>query len=159
MIRSMTGYARAQRETDFGALTWELRTVNHRYLETHFRLPEEFRAIESRLRGLASTRLGRGIHQTANQFLVDWMKLGVKDKPVWSHDCKTSAAVAICANAVVIAEESKIVAVNVDDGGVLWSQSLPAAPVEWGLAIDKEGRAVVTLTDGRILCFGAGGQI
>ncbi len=60
MIRSMTGYARAQRETDFGALTWELRTVNHRYLETHFRLPEEFRSIESRLRGLASTRLGRG---------------------------------------------------------------------------------------------------
>ena len=45
------------------------------------------------------------------------------------------------------------------DGGVLWSHSLPAAPVEWGLAIDKEGRAVVTLTDGRILCFGEGGQI
>lgn len=60
MIRSMTGYARAVRITDFGTLTWELRTVNHRYLEAHFRLPEEFRAIESRLRGLASTRLGRG---------------------------------------------------------------------------------------------------
>ena len=60
MIRSMTGYARAEQETGFGTLTWELRTVNHRYLETHFRLPEEFRAIESRLRGLVSTRLGRG---------------------------------------------------------------------------------------------------
>jgi outer membrane protein assembly factor BamB len=109
--------------------------------------------------GIDRSALSMSMAKPANQFLVDWMKLGIKDKPVWSRDCKTSAAVAICANAVVIAEESKIVAVNVDDGGVIWSHSLPAAPVEWGLAIDSQGRAVVTLTDGRILCFGAGGQI
>ena len=46
---------------------------------------------------------------------------------------------------------------NIDDGGVLWSHPLPAEPVEWGLAVDRQGRAVVTLADGRILCFGAGG--
>jgi len=108
--------------------------------------------------GIDRNALSQSMAKPANQFLVDWMRLGVKDKPIWSRDCKTSAAVAICANAVVIAEESKIIAVSVDDGGVMWSHPLPAAPVEWGLAIDKEGRAVVTLTDGQILCFGAGGQ-
>ena len=102
--------------------------------------------------------LSRSMENPRNRFLLDWTKLGVRDKTLWSYDCKASVAVAVCDNAVVIAEESKIVAVNIDDGNVLWSQSLPAAPVEWGLAIDKEGRAVVTLTDGRILCFGAGGQ-
>lgn len=109
--------------------------------------------------GVDREALSRSMAKPANQFLVDWAKLGVRDKPLWSHDCKTSAAVAVCANAVVIAEESKIVAVSIDDGGVLWSHPLPAAPVEWGLAIDKEGRAIVTLTDGRLLCFGEGGQI
>jgi outer membrane protein assembly factor BamB len=109
--------------------------------------------------GINREALSRSMAKPANQFLVDWMKLGVKDKPVWSRDCKMSAAVAVCANAVVIAEESKIVAVNIDDGSVLWTQSLPAAPVEWGLAIDKEGRAVIILTDGSVLCFGEGGQI
>ena len=107
--------------------------------------------------GIDRDSLSQSMVKPANQFLVDWMRLGVKDKPIWSRDCKTSAAVAICANAVVIAEESKIVAVNLDDGGVMWSHPLPAAPVEWGLAIDRQGRAVVTLADGRILCFGAGG--
>lgn len=60
MIRSMTGYARDELVTDRGTLTWEMRTVNHRYLEMHFRLPEEFRAIEPRFRGRISARLGRG---------------------------------------------------------------------------------------------------
>jgi outer membrane protein assembly factor BamB len=60
----------------------------------------------------------------------------------------------VCSNVVVIAEASKIVALNVEDGSVLWSHPLPAAPVEWGLAIDSDGRAVVTLEDGRVVCFG-----
>jgi outer membrane protein assembly factor BamB len=60
----------------------------------------------------------------------------------------------VCSNAVVIAEESKIVALNIKDGSVLWSGPLPAAPVEWGLAIDGDGRAVVTLENGKVLCFG-----
>jgi len=109
--------------------------------------------------GMDRQALSRSMARSQNQFLVDWMKLGVKDKPIWSRDCKTSTAVAICANAVVIAEESQIIAVDIDDGGILWSHPLPAAPVEWGLAIDKEGRAIVTLTDGQILCFGENRQI
>ncbi|MHC4494281.1 MAG: outer membrane protein assembly factor BamB family protein, partial [Planctomycetota bacterium] len=103
--------------------------------------------------------LSRSMENPRNRFLIDWTKLGIRDKPLWSHGCNTSVAVAVCGNAVVIAEESKIAALNVNDGSELWSHKLPAAPVEWGLAIDSKGRAVVTLEDGRILCFGEGGHI
>ena len=50
MIRSMTGFASAERQFDFGRLTWELRSVNHRYLEIGFRVPEEFRVLEPEIR-------------------------------------------------------------------------------------------------------------
>ncbi len=60
MIRSMTAFARAEDEGDWGVLTWELRSVNHRYLEVSLRLPEELRALEPRLREQAAARLGRG---------------------------------------------------------------------------------------------------
>jgi ABC-type uncharacterized transport system permease subunit len=42
-------------------------------------------------------------------------------------------------------------------GEVLWEQALPASPVRWGLAVDATGRAVVSLEDGRVLCFGRPG--
>ena len=59
--------------------------------------------------------------------------------------------------AVVVAEEQRVVALSMTDGRLLWSGLLPVAPVEWGLAIDNDGRAVVTLGNGRILCFGLSG--
>ena len=43
MIRSMTGFARRERQFPWGLLAWELKTVNHRFLEIGCRLPEEFR--------------------------------------------------------------------------------------------------------------------
>jgi uncharacterized protein (TIGR00255 family) len=42
MIRSMTGFARRERQFPWGLLAWELKTVNHRFLEVGCRLPEEF---------------------------------------------------------------------------------------------------------------------
>jgi len=54
----------------------------------------------------------------------------------------------------VVAKKSEIVALNLKDGSVLWSQALPSAPVNWGLAVDRNGRTIVTLEDGQILCFG-----
>ena len=57
---SMTGFAREDTETTFGTLTCELRTVNHRYLDVHFRLPEELRAKEIELRQRIGSRLKRG---------------------------------------------------------------------------------------------------
>ena len=55
---------------------------------------------------------------------------------------------------VVVGEKSKIVVLNLQDGKILWSQPVPSAPVPWGLAVDRDGRIVVTLEDGRVLCFG-----
>ena len=60
MIRSMTAFSRCDNGTNWGTLSWEVRTVNHRYLEPSFRMPEELRAIESQLRERLTKRLGRG---------------------------------------------------------------------------------------------------
>ncbi len=60
MIHSMTGYATAAREFPFGTLSVELRSVNHRYLDIQFRLPDELRAVEPALREMLQSRLGRG---------------------------------------------------------------------------------------------------
>src|SRR5581483_5624787 len=60
MIRSMTAFASADAETRWGALSFELRSVNHRYLELNPRLPEELRAIEPAVRERVSAKLTRG---------------------------------------------------------------------------------------------------
>jgi len=60
MMLSMTAFSRQQLEQDWGSLTWEIRSVNHRYLETSFRLPEAFRSLEKAVRELARKRLNRG---------------------------------------------------------------------------------------------------
>ena len=60
MIRSMTGFARRERQYPWGQLAWELKTVNHRYLEVGCRLPEEFRAAEADFRQAISSAVRRG---------------------------------------------------------------------------------------------------
>lgn len=60
MLKSMTGFARVEHECEWGVLTWELRTVNHRYLEPHLKLPDMFRETEPKLRGLMRKYLSRG---------------------------------------------------------------------------------------------------
>ena len=59
-IHSMTGYASAAREFPFGTLGVELRSVNHRYLDVQFRLPDDLRAIEPVLREMLAEQVGRG---------------------------------------------------------------------------------------------------
>ncbi|HWJ06608.1 MAG TPA: YicC/YloC family endoribonuclease [Steroidobacteraceae bacterium] len=60
MIRSMTGFARRERQGPWGTLTCEIRAVNHRYLELSLRMPEDLRAVESDARQLIATALRRG---------------------------------------------------------------------------------------------------
>ena len=60
MISSMTGFARETVATEFGLLSIELRSINHRYLETYFKLPEILRSFEVNLRDQAQTQLKRG---------------------------------------------------------------------------------------------------
>jgi len=60
MICSMTGYATATRETGAGTLNVELRSVNHRYLDIQFRVPDDLRSIEPMLREVLAAKLNRG---------------------------------------------------------------------------------------------------
>ncbi|HLF31659.1 MAG TPA: YicC/YloC family endoribonuclease [Xanthomonadales bacterium] len=60
MIYSMTGFAGVERQTALGRLAWEMRSVNHRYLEIGLRLPEELRALEPAVRDLLGQQLSRG---------------------------------------------------------------------------------------------------
>lgn len=60
MPSSMTAFARQTLESDWGTATWEIRSVNHRYLETNFRIPDTVREIEMELRELARKHLQRG---------------------------------------------------------------------------------------------------
>jgi uncharacterized protein (TIGR00255 family) len=56
----MTGFARESAETSLGTLTWEIRAVNHRYLDVQFKLPEDLRPKEQDFRQQASAVQGRG---------------------------------------------------------------------------------------------------
>lgn len=60
MIKSMTAFARETDNGDLGELVWELRSVNHRFLESYIRLPEELRALEPAVRERLAARLQRG---------------------------------------------------------------------------------------------------
>ena len=60
MIYSMTAFARQEIKQDWGTAVWEIRSVNQRYLETYFRLPENFRGLENNLREKLRTHLTRG---------------------------------------------------------------------------------------------------
>ncbi|HDR1055985.1 TPA: YicC family protein [Pasteurella multocida] len=60
MIYSMTAFARLEIKQDWGDAVWEIRSVNQRYLETFFRLPEQFRGLENTLREKLRQKLTRG---------------------------------------------------------------------------------------------------
>lgn len=60
MIQSMTAYARIEHKAQWGTASWEIRSVNQRYLETYLRLPEQFRSFEPVLRDRLRKRLSRG---------------------------------------------------------------------------------------------------
>ena len=60
MISSMTGYAVKTCDVERGTLQIELKSVNSRYLDFHFRVSEDLRALEMPLRELLAARLSRG---------------------------------------------------------------------------------------------------
>lgn len=64
----MTAFARSEVKKDWGTAVWEVRSVNQRFLETYFRLPEQFRALEPVLRERFRKRLQRGKVECALRF-------------------------------------------------------------------------------------------
>ena len=68
MLHSMTGFARQSAESALGTLTWELRAVNHRYLDVQFKLPDDLRPKEQAFRQQVGDRLKRGKVECAFHF-------------------------------------------------------------------------------------------
>ncbi|WP_431024690.1 YicC/YloC family endoribonuclease [Halomonas sp. H5] len=60
MVHSMTAFTRLSRDANWGSLQLELRSVNQRYLEPHFRLPDSLRDLEPAFRETLRRRLARG---------------------------------------------------------------------------------------------------
>lgn len=84
MVHSMTAFARSEQARPEGTLSWELRSVNHRYLEPHLRLPDSFRDLEGAVRDALRQGLSRGKvectlrfseEQRANSLQVDTQRL------------------------------------------------------------------------------------
>jgi uncharacterized protein (TIGR00255 family) len=104
MIRSMTAFARQEFNAPFGDLVWELRSVNHRYLEAFVRLPEDLRGLEQKVREAIAARLKRGKVEAVLRFrasplsgaplklnltLVDQLAKALRDISIHAHDAKS----------------------------------------------------------------------
>ena len=59
-VKSMTAFARVQENSSFGRFSWEIRSVNQRYLEINPRLPDAYRHLEPAIRELLKKQIARG---------------------------------------------------------------------------------------------------
>ena len=76
MLFSMTAFSRAEKSSGDLQMTWEIKSVNHRFLETYFRVPEALRVIETKIREITRHRLKRG---KVDGFLKIEYQSGVSD--------------------------------------------------------------------------------
>ncbi|MEP0355569.1 MAG: YicC/YloC family endoribonuclease [Paraglaciecola sp.] len=76
MIYSMTAFARRELKADWGSAVWEIRSVNQRFLETYFRLPEQFKGMEPLLRERFRKQLQRGKVECALRFFANDAAVG-----------------------------------------------------------------------------------
>lgn len=100
MAKSMTAFARREEQTEQGDLIWEIRSVNHRYLELSLRLDERFRALEMPIRKLFSDRLARGKVEATLRYKVPEQQKSSVDIDIdlakeLVSSCKTISGLAI----------------------------------------------------------------
>ncbi|ANF25397.1 YicC/YloC family endoribonuclease [Stutzerimonas stutzeri] len=81
MIHSMTAFARAEQAGEHGTLSWEIRSVNHRYLEPHLRLPEAFRDLEGAVREALRKGLSRGKVECTLRFAEETVERSMQVDP------------------------------------------------------------------------------
>jgi outer membrane protein assembly factor BamB len=92
---------------------------------------------------------------------------GDQPQGIWENsDFARTTAMAVAHDAVLVVGqlasgesekpgEMVLAGLDSESGKARWSMPLPGAPLAWGLAVDREGRILVTLQDGRLLCFSA----
>lgn len=68
MLKSMTAFSRKESVNDWGTLVWEMRSVNHRYLDISIRLADELRLIEPQVREKLGKKLSRGKVEVSLRF-------------------------------------------------------------------------------------------
>lgn len=91
MIRSMTAFARQEHQESWGQVCWELRSVNHRYLDVSIRLPDEFRHLEELIRERIHGSLKRGkinatlFFSTNSNCAGQWQLNEVLVKRLWEN--------------------------------------------------------------------------
>ncbi len=68
MIKSMTAFSRGEGKTPWGVLSWEVRTVNHRFCDISLRLPDDLRGLEPVVREQVARRVKRGKVDCALKF-------------------------------------------------------------------------------------------
>ncbi len=93
MTKSMTAFARNQQTLNEGELVWEIRSVNHRFLELHMKMPEDFRASEMRFREILQQRLKRGkvectLRFNANEQLTGTVNVNQQQAESIIHACQ-----------------------------------------------------------------------
>lgn len=76
VLRSMTAFASVQESCDSGSVTWEIRSVNHRYLEPGLKLPDDFRGLEPEIRKQISKYLTRGKVDISLRYKLNQSGLG-----------------------------------------------------------------------------------
>lgn len=83
-----------------------------------------------------------------------WGKLDLPFKPYWEYACNNSRAVAVTKNAVVLAEETELIVLDLASGKILWTAPLEYPPVQHGIAVCRDGTILLTLEDNSIRSFG-----
>jgi outer membrane protein assembly factor BamB len=87
-------------------------------------------------------------------FARAWGKLNVDGlTPTWTHNTRGGRALAVGKNAAVVAAEKEVRALDLRDGKLLWKQPLRSPAVPWGLALARDGRVVVALENGEVMCL------
>lgn len=115
-----------------------------------------------------SARRGRELRLSGGRVAVSGQPLHSRpDSPVYDKSAQWVNAVVVAKNAdlACLVRKSQegpawiLAARSLEDGGPLWTRPLPAAPVRWAIAVDAQGRVIVSLRNGQVVCFGkkAGG--
>jgi outer membrane protein assembly factor BamB len=93
--------------------------------------------------------------QRQERYLAGWGKLDVPGlRSDWERACEGSSALAVGKNAAVVASDKEIRALALEGGDELWRHELVAPPVQWGSIVDREGRVIVSLSNGAVLALG-----